>query len=267
MAGGQLGESRVLTGCKVIALAIGLLLILATPCRAEWIKLPLPTGGTLEADLQLPAGTKKAPGVIYLHDGSVRADGYESAAGRGYDVVSFTVALANAGFVALAPVRQTPFESRNGDKVVGDGLVSVLTAAAFLQESDKVDGSRIGIMGFGEGATIALWALTQVPALKAAVLLSPDTLSEGRVRAENLSLRDFLAGDAVKAIRAPVLLTIGAREDRRSRRMTDALADRLIKSYKRFRYLRHYEAGRRWFRQPRAAFMDDVTGFLRARLR
>ena len=107
--------------------AVALLLLAALPARAEWITLALPTGPTLQADVQAPADLKtleRVPGVIYLHGRSVRQNGYDAEADRGYDITAFTRAFADAGFIAIAPVRETPVGSESGDEAVSEGIAA-----------------------------------------------------------------------------------------------------------------------------------------------
>ena len=252
------------------AVLVGLICALAAlPARAERIELTLPTGSTLQAELEVPAaaGTdatpKKHPAVIYVHGAIVRTAGYDKAADAGYDVADFTRAFAQAGFVALAPLRVIANDGANGDDIVAEGLSSVLAASAALRARDDVDPQRISVAGFSEGGLIALWALARMPDLRSGVVMSPASMDGRRGRAATLGFATFLKDGAVKAIRAPLLLTVGEEEPRSMRRRTDRLAETLIKSYKRFRYIHTYRGNHRWFRQPQPEVMADIVAFLK----
>lgn len=248
-------------------LAFALLLVAALPARAQEVELALPTGGTLKADLATPAAADgKSPAVVYLHGAYVRRLGADRAAEGGYDVGEFARAFADAGYVAIAPIRVTESTGDNGDAVIDEGLSAVLAALDFLRARDDVDARRIALVGFEEGATIALWAVARMPDIAAAVAMSPSAMT-GRAEAETMTLERFIEGDAIKAIRAPILVTVGREEGRGTRRRADDLTQKLMRSYKRFRYIHTYRGDSRWFRQPRDAVMADILKFLGERLR
>lgn len=239
----------------------------ALPAQAEWINLSLPTGETLKADLALPSDAKRAPAVIYLHGGRVREEGYEGAADEGYDVTAFSRAFADAGFVALSPVRQTPAEADMGDDAIDEGISATLAAIEFLQARPDVDPQRIAVVGYSEGGLIALWALTRLPDLAAGVVMSPARMTGSRATAETQNFDQFMKTKAVKTIRAPILVTVGEKEPRGTRQRADALTKTLMTSYKRFRYIHTYRGDPRWFRQPQNEVIADIAEFLRARHR
>jgi dienelactone hydrolase len=248
-------------------LAFALLLLAALPARAEEVELSLPTGGAIKADLATPASAKgKSPAIVYLHGAYVRRLGADRAAEGGYDVGDFTRAFADAGFVAIAPIRETESTGDNGDAVIEEGLASVLSALDYLRSRKDVDARRIALVGFEEVATIALWALARMPDIAAAVAMSPSAMT-GCAEAETMTLDRFIGGDAIKAVCAPVLVTVGREEGRGARRRTDELTQKLMRSYKRFRYIHTYRGDSRWFRQPRDAVMADILNFLGERLR
>ena len=134
---------------------------------------------------------------------------YEDAAGRGYHVAAF----ANAGFVAIAPVRKTPFGRNIGEDAIDEGLSTFLAASSFLHAINDI--VRISVVGFGEGGLIALWALARMPDPAKGVVLSPSRLTQGEKRADTMNLDAFLKREEAKAIQAPVPLTVGDLESRR----------------------------------------------------
>lgn len=243
------------------------LMLVATPVRAEWIDLTLPTGETLKADLAVPADARRAAAVIYLHGRTVREEGYEDAADIGYDVAAFSRAFADAGFVALSPVRRTPAISETGDEAVDEGISATLAAIEFLRTRPEVDPQRIAVVGYAEGALIALWAVSRMPDLHAGVIMSPARMTSSRATAETQNFDLFMESRAVSTIRAPLLVTVGENEPRGIRRRADSLTKALMTSYKRFRYIHTYPGDSRWFRQPQDEVIADIAAFLRARHR
>ena len=246
---------------KALALAMLAAFLAALPARAEWVEFELPTGEKIKAAYEKPHMLGKAHAVIYLHGRMPREAEYENAAERGYDVAAFAGAFANAGFVAVAPLRKTPFGANNGDDAIDEGLATILGATKFLHAHHDI--LRISVVGFGEGGLIALWALSQMPDLAKGIVLSPSRLSDGENRAETMSLDAFLEQKAALSIRAPVLLTVGERESRRSKRTANQVFEALMKAHRKFRYIRNYPGRQRWFHQPRNAFMDDIVAYLK----
>lgn len=250
-----------------LGFALLLLMVAADPARAEQVTLALPTGSTLTAEFRLPQPANKVPAVIFLHGLAVRDGGPDAAASRGHDIDAFAEAFARAGYAALVPIRTTPVESDNGDLAIDEGVSAVLGGMEFLQSRNEVDAHRIAVAGFGEGATIALWAAARMPDVGAAVAISPRHMEDRPSEAETQSLEKFLASGAVAGIRAPVLLLVGEDQSRADHRVDDELAATLMKNYKRFRYIKNYPGDRRWFEAPRADYMEDVIRFLDERMR
>lgn len=248
---------------KFFFLPVCLLVALVPPARAEQVTLDLATGTKLTAEFAAPGGAKRGPAVIYLHGASVRDLGAAGAAGRGQDMAAFAAAFADLGFAAIAPIRRTPMEAANGDTVIDEGLAAILAATGFLQARAEVDPARIAVVGYGEGATIALWAAARMPDLAAAVAISPSRMSGRRSAAATMGMTKFLAGDGIAALRAPVLLIVGTKESRTTLRTGEELSVALMKDYKRFRYIRSFRADRRWFAAPRPDYLADVAQFLR----
>ena len=242
----------------VIVLAI---LLSALPAHAEWVEIELPTGEKVRAAYEKPQMVGKVHAVIYLHGRMLREAGYDDAADRGYDIAAFAGAFANAGFVAIAPLRKTPIGSNNGDDVIDEGLASILGATKYLHQHHDV--LRISVVGFGEGGLIALWALSQMPDLAKGIVLSPSRFSQGGIRADTMDLDAFLEKKAALSIRAPVLLTVGDLESRRAKRTANEVFEALMKAHRQFRFIRNYPGKQRWFHQPRNAFMDDVVAYLK----
>lgn len=245
---------------KLTAIATAFLLA-SLPARAEWVEITLPTGENVKAVYEKPKMVGKVHAVIYLHGRMLREAGYGDAADRGYDIAAFAGAFAHAGFVSIAPLRKTPLGSDNGDDVIDEGLASILGATKFLHQHHDI--LRISIVGFGEGGLIALSALSQMPDLAKGIVLSPSRLCRDGIRAETRNLNTFLNQKAALSIRAPVLLTVGDLESRRSKRTANQVFEALMKAHRQFRFIRNYPGRQRWFHQPRNAFMDDVIAYLK----
>lgn len=251
---------------KILHATLAILSVLAAaalPARAEQVTLDLPTGGSLKALLELPAGRKPAGAVIYLHDAIVRSEGVQGASDRGYDIAAFIRAFADAGFVAIAPVRETPVTAANGDDAVDEGLAAILGTMAFLRARKDVDPAQVSIVGFGEGGLIALWALSEMPDIAKGVVMSPARLTRGRGQAVSRSLDALIGSGWLKSVHGTILLTAGEKETRRGLPAAEDTAQALMKSYRRFTLIRNYRGNNRWFRTPRDAFMDDVVRFLK----
>jgi dienelactone hydrolase len=230
----------------------------ATSARAEWIDLELPTGVKMKATFEKPELVGKAHVVIYLLGRMPRTAGYEAAADRGYNVAAFARAFAYAGFSAIAPLRKTPVIAENEDDAVAEGLATVLAAA-----TRQHNVLRVSVVGIGEGGLMALWALSQMPDLTTGVVLSTSSLTNGNDRATSTNMDTFIQIGAAKWIRAPVLLTVGDRETRTAKRNTTRVSVTLMKAHRRFWYIKNYPEKRRWFHQPRNAYMEDVVAFLK----
>jgi dienelactone hydrolase len=252
---------------KFVAAIAALSVAFCATARAEQVTLDLPTGETLAAELQLPKqgnpGAKKFPAIIYLHGAMVREEGADGAAKLRYDVMDFAHAFANAGFVAMVPIRKTPAGDGNGDDAVDEGLSVVLGAMDYLRGRKDVNPRLVSVVGFGEGGMIGLWALSQMPDIAKGVIMSPDALHKGRHRAATLNLNKFVANRAAQSIHAPVLLTVGEKENRASLRAATTVSQALMKAYRKFWFIRNYPGRHRWFHQPRDAFMSDVIAFLK----
>ena len=231
---------------------------------AQQISIPLPTGGEIKAEMALPntTGKKSAgnlPAVIYLHSVIVREAGYGGAADRRYDIADFTRAFAHAGFAAIAPIRTTPVSDENEDDAAEEGLSTVLGELSFLRDRKDVNPNRISVVGFGEGGLMALWALSQMPDIAKGVVMSPMRMNNSSA----FSMDRFVETKAALPIRAPVLITVGAKETRTSIRTATDVSQALMKAYRRFWFIQNYPGKQRWFHQPRDAFMRDVIAFLK----
>ena len=112
-----------------------------------------------------------------------------------------------------------------------------------------------------------------MPDLTKGVVLSPSSLTNGNGRAASMNMDTIIQTGAAKSIRAPVLQTIGDRETRTAKHNATRVSETLMKAHRRFWYMmkahrrfwyiKNYPEKRRWFHQPRNAYMEDVVAFLK----
>jgi carboxymethylenebutenolidase len=118
--------------------------------------VPLPHGGGMPALVCYPAREARR-GVLVVHDASGRIPFYEDLTAR----------LAAAGYVAIVPdlyFRQGPLPAPTPDAEMGrlaqldkrQSIRDLLAAADWLKAEPAVTGSRLGVVGFSLGATLAL---------------------------------------------------------------------------------------------------------------
>jgi len=171
------------------------------------------------------------PALLLLHDNPGSAEDLESVAGN----------LAERGYVALA-LSMRGFPGSEGQDDCGARQADdAVEALHWLARQPGVDRSRLGILGFGQGAQVALLAAARSSLAKAVVAYFPVSdvarWSEGTTYQ---SVRDYVArvcqqqapssvSPVVHAatISAPVLLIHGDEDDRvpteQSRLMHEAL--------------------------------------------
>ncbi len=256
------------------------LALLAAPVRAEvaWVNLDGPTGERHSALLALPAGSAQHAGLVFHHDTNLRKQGYRRGLEHGFDLKQFATALARAGFVALAPLRRhgrfkadaayvthsaltdgPPLEFRTA---VEEGVRVHDTALRHLARHARVDRRRLGVIGLGEGALIALWAAGD-KRLGATLIFSPARLRKAR----HLNLK--MASDEARLdhLRAPLFLAMGADGRRAARKIaTRRLVSGLRKHKKIFTARLDYAGGREIFDLPRGAYWADAVSFLKLHL-
>ena len=157
-------------------LIIALLLTVAAPLFAQ-AKMPVKTnvsfpgadGSALRAYLSLPSGSGRHPGIIMVHEWW----------GLSGDIAAMADRLAKEGFAVLAvdayrgKLAQTAAEAgalRSGTPPAQ--IASDLDAAyAWLVRQTRVDGSRMGTLGFCFGGAQAMYLGTRQAGLSAVVTL------------------------------------------------------------------------------------------------
>lgn len=263
----------VLSKHFLIAVAIVILSALPAHAAMEWIDLPVSTGGSVKALLGVPDGVTNAPGVVYSHGSKVRRQGYEASKKGGYDVADWVEALNKAGYVAIAPVRDSgvlpnPLSARKGDvgnessdsmiQGLEQGIASLQAATALLKAHPTATG-KVGALGFSEGGLVTTWAAIRGLDADALVLMSPATIRS----AKRLNMKNASEAIAPGSIAAPVLLTLGKRDNAAilkgiPGRLIPALQDAGVNLETKL----DYPGDHSWFWRVRDQHFTDVRAFL-----
>jgi len=189
-------SSRAHARVKGAALACAASLLLAPPATPEgvtaararpvglqMVNIPDPRGPALEMAVWYPTTGSPAPGRVGLARVTVVRDGRVDGANHPLVIISHgnqgaagshadtAVALAEAGFVAAAPVHTGDnFEDQGavgGPRWFIDRSRHIKAAIDYLLTSwpsrDRIDASRIGVFGFSAGGTTALIVVGAVP--------------------------------------------------------------------------------------------------------
>lgn len=232
----------------------------APPARAgaEWVDFETANGVEVSALFAKPDGDGPFAAMVYNHGRIVRERGYDEAAARGYDVKDFVEKLADAGYVAIAPIRDR-LEGVGPKKAISGGLAVSNGAIDFLKGRSDVDAEKIGVMGFSEGGLIALWTALKRDDLAAVVLMSPAIMP----RAGNWSFKRAARKDYLNHITAPVMLTMGRDDARRIKKnVFKYLIPNMESLGKDFSYRTDYPGDHAWFWEPREEYFNDILEFL-----
>ena len=148
-----------------------------TGYRIEKITLESEAGITLPALVFVPESGGRKSATIYIQPAGKAAD-----AGEGNDIL----ALVREGHVVLAPDLRGWGESEAqeayqtamrailiGKTMVGMQVTDLLASASYLATRDDVDAARIGVVGKGNGALIALYAAALDPRISRTVCEGP----------------------------------------------------------------------------------------------
>lgn len=283
-------------------LGTGILIILSAYngwCGVEEIEYTTPNGKSARALYLHPGGDTPRPAVIFNHGVVVENDGYENAVNRGYDLESYMEAIACAGYACIAPIREDidkswmaykserfmpegPMYGRGkgrggrmrfrdkppvgiwkrpvtygkgrGGISIETGKEIVLGAFSFLQVRNDIDKNRIAMAGFSKGGTITFLLAAEGLDIKAAVLISPPSGGVDNDTAIN----------RLKAIKIPVFLTLGNRDDEQPvlEFCNNILIPVLKETNPLFEYKTGYRGGHKWFWKARPEHMKDVIRFL-----
>lgn len=259
------------------SLVFGMLLFATAPGFAEtkWIDLPVSTGGTVKALLGVPDGVTSAPGVVYSHGTAVRRWGYSGAKSRGYDVADYVEALNQAGYVALAPIRdqgvlsnpspgEVMRESTSSVQAgINQGIASLQAAVDFLKAHPTANG-KVGTVGFSEGGLVSVWTAMEGLDVQAIVLMSPATYKQAR----RLSLKNAVGSGGLGGIKAPVMVTLGRNDNPPilglvKRKLIPALKEAGVAVATKL----DYPGDHSWFWKVRPEHFSDVQAFLDKQLK
>lgn len=219
VAGRRWSATGTRRGMGLLISAILLLLPVPGPAaEGGWVEISLADGSTRKAYMSTPSGDGPHPGLVYMHGTVVRERGYDGAAAQGYDIARFARQFSDLGFVALAPLRETPKGCCNGDAAIAEGLSVAAAAAAHMRSFPGVDGNRICLVGFSEGGLISLWSVARHDDFSAAVIMSAASMGGKRARAETMSARHLGRAGVVRGISEPLHFTVGDNEHKSVRR-------------------------------------------------
>lgn len=161
-------NKRSLTAALLLAAALPLFAQAKRPVSTN-VSFPAADGTTLRAYLALPPGSGRHPGLIMVHEWW----------GLSADIAAMADRLAAEGFAVLAvdayrgKLAQTPQEAgalRNGTPAAQ--VASDLDAAyAWLSRHGRVDGERMGALGFCYGGAQAMFLGTRQEGIGAVVTL------------------------------------------------------------------------------------------------
>ena len=144
-----------------------------------------------------PQGKGPFPAVIYNHGLVVDRAGYENASARGYDLDGFCHALAQDGFLAFIPIRET------GRGNIPGHVEEVSQAITYVKSLPEVKPLRITLMGFSRGGLLTLMVGVEREDLRSLVILAP---APGRGHFAD-------AVERVAALKVPVLLLVEASDE------------------------------------------------------
>jgi len=235
-----------------------------TVSAAEITRIRIPVGtGTVATLMALPDGPGPFGAVIYNHGTVVREKGYEKARALGYDPADYVAALAAAGYIGLAPLREHLSAAAPRSSVI-EGVQVVSAAVRYLQGRADVLPSRIGAIGFSEGGLVTLWSAIRGVPLSAIVLMSPATMRD----AGDWQLKAAARMSSLENIKIPVFLTVGARDIASIRRVIDRrLIPNMRRSGMKFTARTDYPGDHKWFWKVRDSHFADVKAFLDQNLR
>lgn len=218
--------------------------------NVEWVEIQDPKSGRVTPALFChPSPGTKLPAVIYNHGKIIENVGYQRGLQKGYDVGEFIRALADSGYVAIAPIR--PANTDFFFAPINRGVMS------YLKQRVDVDFNRVGIIGFSKGGYMALEAASKMAELKAVVAMSP-----ARPQAP-------LGKDELAKIQASILVTLGKKElnDEIGQTTLHSVVETLRMLGKNVEFKCDYNGDHQWFYRVRSEYWPDIIVFLNKYLR
>jgi dienelactone hydrolase len=176
------------------------------------------------------------PAVLLLHGSGTNAE----------DLIDTARSLADRGYVSLALTmrgfRGSPGEDDCGAQQADDAV----QALNWLATQPGVDGSRLGVLGYGQGGQVAMLAAARTTLLHAVVAFFPvSDVAELERTTPHQSVRDYVKLvcrpqtiekvspiASAASINAPVLLIHGARDDRVPASQSEAMRSALAAAHK-----------------------------------
>jgi len=203
-----------------------------------------------EALLCRPQGKGPFATVVYNHAVIVDNVGYRKAKARGYDMDQICQSLAADGFLVFAPIRHS------GPASVLALKEEVSLAVDYVKSMPDVDLSRIALIGFSRGGSLAFMVAVKRKDLKAVVIQAPAPAG-GHFAA---------AMKQAAAINAPVLLMVEAGDDQIILVGFEELDQALRAHGKDVRTIRYTRGGGHRLFWSVGYYWDDVKNFLREKL-
>ncbi len=176
-------------------------------------------GLTLNGYLLRPSRrARDFPGVLLLHGSGTNAE----------DLIDTGRSLADRGYIALALTMRGFRGSPGQDDCGAEQADDAVQALSWLAQQPGVDGSRLGILGYGQGGQVAMLAVTRTTLPRAVVAFFPvSDVAELERTTPYASVRDYVATVCrpqtfekvspilnAGSINAPVLIIHGNRDDR-----------------------------------------------------
>jgi dienelactone hydrolase len=147
------------------------------PIAVDDVSYAVP-GGRVAGYLALPPGKERVPAVVYLHGSGENRERFLLAAAwaAGRRAVGLTLTLPSSS-AGEAPRGLTPTQSLARDRrIFAADVVSVRRAVDLLSSLPRVDGKRIGLVGWSLGARVAAVTAGAEPRIRATVLMSGGSL-------------------------------------------------------------------------------------------
>lgn len=144
------------------------------PIAVRDVSYAVPGDGRVPAYLALPPGKDRVPAVVWLHGSGEGRERFLLPAAwfAGRRAVGMTITLPSSS-AGPGPTGLTPQQALDRTKriFVAD-VVAVRRALDLLQKNPRVDGSRLGLVGWSLGARVAAVAAGADPRLGAVTLMS-----------------------------------------------------------------------------------------------
>ncbi len=197
-----------------------------------------------------PGGEGPFPVVIYNHGAIVDFRGYDGAQKAGYDMKGICRQLAEDGYLAFAPIRQS---GRSGPAA---HLAEIQRAIDYVKTLPQADTTRMALMGFSRGGALTLNVSLRRPELRTVVLEAP------ALRPDRLT-RFFASADSIDA---SYLLLIEKSDNAGFIRSLARLDTLLTECGARVRRITYDRGGGHRLFWKVGYYWDDIRAYLKERL-